>query len=256
MMKLNNVKKRKRTTWYSDAEFEKQSTNYVVNSPLVNNQTIKFTERIYESARQKKGIDIVADVDGAPCNIDLKAIAQYDFGTFCQELYNSHANHYGWILEDRDDIETDCYFYLYHEIKDGTGYYSKDKYNLKDDNITRTYGILCRRCDVISLIKDEFGISTLDKAFVDDVMKYISKENGVSEASDLPPRKSSLKYDLEDGKIIGKHAAARYKKCHLVLSGSASIGEAPLNVVIDRDALADIAVAVFDLEEGKSLKIM
>lgn len=207
------------SSWKIDKRFEETSMNYLSNSPIFNDLNVK--EIINDRPRQLKGIDIIAEINKKESNVDVKAIAS-QLPTFCFEISgNVHSGQVGWLL--KEDLETDYYLIVYHEVKGAEKNYNLGKKIMTYDNIIKTEAFLISKIKLKHRIEKQFGMK------LEEVVSYIRE----------------LK--LEGDKVIRFHndltiqEGKGNRNLNIYPTISLNIYEQPINIVIRKEVLKELA---------------
>lgn len=235
----------KKSFYNMDKKFEEKSTDYILDSGVLEEHGIEDIEIVLDKDEQKKGKDLKGVYKGDRISIDIKSIGAL-IPTFCQEMMNVNSGKVGWLVNP--DIETDYYFYAYHVTDEGGGNYYTGKKLIAEstDCIVRNVYIMVSRKKLIRAIEEEMGI-TLDEhtplKMLDDIEKLEGK----------PIESCSGQFIYtDDGKMERKHGS---HSMWISLSSKDRIYEQPLNIIVSRNVLARIAEFTVDENAASNSKL-
>lgn len=201
---------------------------------------------------QKLGVDLIYKDkrNGQIKYCDMKTIYSYDFPTFCFELLGVEStNQVGWFLND--NLLTNSYLLTYHGIYNGTGSYSKDKNLATIDNIEKTQ---CLWIDKQNLKNEVLNLLPEGTDLL-SVAKQIQALGSSKREKETDAVWGNYKYAFDnEGQLIEiddkiKRRMTKEKgKEFIYFTYSPSLKEHPINMVLSRDFLTDLAL-IFDDEQ-------
>lgn len=217
-----------KSKFYSDAEFEAASMKYIKQHKLLERVGILNADFIEDSAKQKAGCDIIADIqvnnEIIPNKIiDVKSIAGI-IPTFSQEIINSTSKRVGWIMND--NLETEFYLFVWHEVENPEGY-SKDKAKIIEDAnaIVRNRLCLVKKENLKRFIEKETGIKCTPE-YAYGIMNTIDKITTEEKKINYYQCKDSALLEIENGKN---------EKVYITRSNN--IYERPINFIVREEDL-------------------
>lgn len=228
-----------KSNWLNDKKFEEESTLFLIKQGVLFD--IGTQEVVTDKDRQVQGMDLLCDIptkDGLEMGmaVDVKAIASR-LPTFSFEVSgNIHSGQVGWFI--KDDLLTDYYLIVYHDIVNGQGY-AKNKYLLTLENVNYTKCLLIKKETLQQYVLDYFELDSIDdlKDVVEDIRKM----------SDGCQNTLYFTHDDMGTSMISKEDT-RNQKTWFTVSGK--IYETPINVIIREGVLESLATKVIELDEA------
>lgn len=217
----------KTSNYVMDKKFEEASMAYLRNTSIFNDIHVK--EEVKDYKRQKRGIDIIAEIDNIDTTVDVKAIAS-QLPTFCFELAGSvSTGQVGWLIND--ELETDYYLLVYHDTG-GDDSYSFSKNKIIKDNacIQETEAILIKKSALLNKIEEEIHC---------DLNRIV----------ELIRQKDTSKYRTERLKFNAEGEIFWGKGGNIYFTLSKKLKEQPINVVVRKNILYSIATKRWLIQE-------
>ena len=229
--------KAKETEWEADKKFEETAMKYLEHKTTIL-EDLKSEGYVTDKETQLKGIDFYATHNNKRVAVDVKSIAAEDFHTFCFEVAgNRYSGQIGWLINDK--LETDYYLVTYHDVENYGSNYSYAKYKMTEDNINRTVAYLIKKETLMDLIQKH--IKSPD---IPNVVKQIRNmepnyKNKTYTIKFRVSNNSVYPYDSRDWKLT---------KPMVYFAVSPKKGEVPINIVVRRSLLEDIAERKWEFE--------
>lgn len=221
---LNNAK----SNYLGDKCFEETSMHYLENTRIFKDMNIK--EIVHDRTRQLKGIDAIGSMNNKPINVDVKAIAS-QLNTFCFEISgNVSTNQIGWLINPT--LETTHYLIVYHTVKGAERNYRLGKRIMTVNNVIETEALLIEKEKLNQFIEKQIGN-------IPHVVKEIRNMNlegrGVVRFDkNLNPSKKSIQENVYPTISLG-------------------LKEQPINVVVRKEYLKELAAKHWIIEDEKNL---
>lgn len=192
---------------------------------------MNIREIVHDRARQLKGIDAIGSIGNDSINVDVKAIAS-QLNTFCFEISgNVSTNQVGWLINPK--LETTHYLIVYHTVKGAERNYRLGKRIMTVNNVIETEALLIEKEKLKSFIQKELGQN------LDSVVKEIRKQ-------DLEGR-GVVRFNKEMNVVKGTVNQKAYPTISLGLK------EQPINVVVRKESLKELADKHWIIEDEKNL---
>ena len=192
---------------------------------------MNIREIVHDRARQLKGIDAIGSIGNDSINVDVKAIAS-QLNTFCFEISgNVSTNQVGWLINPK--LETTHYLIVYHTVKGAERNYRLGKRIMTVNNVIETEALLIEKEKLKSFIQKELGQN------LDSVVKEIRK-------LDLEGR-GVVRFNKEMNVVKGTVNQKAYPTISLGLK------EQPINVVIRKESLKELADKHWIIEDEKNM---
>ena len=191
---------------------------------LIETGELSAVERIHDIEMQKKGVDVIAEKNDDKAYIDEKGQLYYinqGLPTFAFELgyLKDGRSCIGWLLND--ELLTSRYFLLWPEAE------TDDLSILTKDMFTSVYGMMIKKEDLINFL-DENGLFRETLLRVEKELRRQGKQ--------------------------GKHRSLM-DGVYFFLSSSESYSEAPINLVISKKILRELASACYKITPNELIRI-
>ncbi len=200
-------------------------------------QDLGNPEIVSDKERQLDGVDYVSSRYG---NIDAKLVLSCQLMTFSQELAFVGRNgkwQQGWFSKSNG---TDRYLYIYAEVKGYENSYYLAKQHFNKDTLNRIHAVLVNKKklqdEVHKTFKSDFNVYT--KALVRKFKQDLHELN-------------KIRVDENLNKVYNTDAREKpYVSCSWGKNkwGKPMLYERPVNIIVSRDTLEDIADKVWEIE--------
>lgn len=223
------------SNWKADKKFEETVMKYLETQTNIL-QELNSQGYVQDLETQKKGIDFIGNYKGKEIKVDVKSIATNDFKTFCFELAgNVHSGQIGWLLNP--NIETDYYLLTYHDVLDFGSNYKEAKHHMTIENINETVAYLISKEAIKKTIQKHLKSNNLQKV-VDQIRNYGPQfKNWRKSVRFKVSNNSVYPYDKNDWKGVN----------YVYPTLSPQLYEQPINVVINRELLEEIAEEIWHI---------
>lgn len=223
----------KRSNWKADKEFEETVMKYLETQTNIL-QKLNSQGYIQDLEMQRRGIDFIGYYKDKEIKVDVKSIATNDFKTFCFELAgNVHSGQVGWLLNP--SIETDYYLLTYHDVGNYGSNYKEAKHHMTLDNINETVAYLISKEKIKEIIQQHLKSNNLQKV-VDQIRSYGPQFKGWRRSVRFKVSNNSVyPYDRNDWKGVN----------YVYPTLSPQLYEQPINVVINRELLKEVAEEIW-----------
>lgn len=213
-----------KSNYYNDKHFEELST-YILQNKTCIFDDLGIFEVINDKGRQIQGIDYIGSVDGIISNIDSKFIA-CSIPTFSMEISgNKHSGQMGWLIND--NLKTDYYLLVYFTVKGYEHDYYLAKNTMTMQNIQKIEGYLIKKEKIRNIIEARFG----------DLHDYANKIRAMNIESN-----KTMRFD-ENMQIV-----TNTKYLDMYCAISCGIYEQPINIIVKRSILSDIATMEWNID--------
>lgn len=225
--------------WVIDKNFEETSIEYLRSKTSIFKE-MGITEIVKDRDKQLKGIDLICNL---PLifpksffklknrKIDVKSIAKV-IPTFSFEISgNRNSGKDGWFINQ--DLLTDYYLLVYHQIENESASYTKNKQNMRLDNIQYTKAILVKKKKLTEYVHRYFNGRDLTE---------IVKE--IREISD--DKKGINRFIVDKEGNLAKKRKDDEKELYITVSNQ--LKEQPINIIIKRTILEKLAEKIWEVD--------
>lgn len=239
MPKNINTSSTKKSMWCVDKKFEETSLEFLRSKSKILKE-LGTKEIVKDRDRQIKGIDLICDIPKSfpkslfklkDKNVDVKSIAKL-IPTFSFEISgNVSSKQKGWLVNP--NLATDYYLIVYHDIEDSTESYKINKQKMTVDNINYTKAILIKKEKLLKQIRKEFHEKTFE-TIIEEIRNASECKRGIQ------------RFVLDnDGKPRTKE---RGEINEMWFTVSKQLKEEPVNIIIRRQLLEEIAERVWEVD--------
>lgn len=225
----------KQTTRVIDHSNEHLMTEILKNTQVW--QDLSNPEIVLDKERQLDGIDYISPQYG---NIDAKLVLSCQLMTFSQELaFIGRDGRWkqGWFSKSN---ETDKYLYIYAEVKGYEDNYYLAKQHFSKETLGKIHAVLVEK----KKLQDE-----VHKTFKSDFNVYV--KSLVRKYKQDLHELNKIRIDENLNKVYHTDAKKKpYVSCSWGKNkwGKPILPERPINVIVSRDTLEDIADKVWEIE--------
>ena len=232
----------KTSSYLTDKRFEEVSMEHLRTHTSILKE-LGTKEIVKDRKLQKEGIDLICDIPRFFSQslfkfknkyVDVKAVSTM-LPTFSFELLNDQSGNIGWFIND--ELKTEYYLLVYHEI-DGCGCsYTRNKAAINVDNVIHTRALLIKKSKLRKYVEEQLnGVS------YEQIIEEIQEES--------KDKKGRQKYVLSN-----KHIKEKDKNGgnEIYFTVSNQLRERPINVIIRRTKLEEMAERIWDVDgNGKN----
>lgn len=246
----NKYEQQRVSKWTSDKRFEEMSISYLEKKTKIL-KDLHCREVVIDMVRQKKGIDLICNIPLTMQHktkgltrsfVDVKSIAGM-LPTFSFEIGgNVNSQQPGWFIND--EYLTNYYLLVYHVLADdvSTGHYKSDKSLMTIDNVCYSKAILISKSKLKSYVLKTLGLKNRN---IQDIVKTVRRLT-----KDKPP--DIYRFMIKDGEVVEKR---KDERSNIVITCSMQLKEQPINIVIKRHILEEIADHIWEVHDDTSTTI-